>query len=59
MLGFTLPARSIAPSFKTRGAAKVRGEKDVVHNRRTRKLQRVHVEGRTKSGLVLRKPPDT
>src|SRR4029453_14246806 len=57
MLGFTLPARRRAPSLATRGASKVRGEMEVVHSRRTTKLQRVHVEGRRKSELVLRNPP--
>src|SRR5215510_8766954 len=59
MLGFMLPARRMAPSLNTRGATKLRGEVVVIHNRRTTKFQRVHAEGRRKSGLGLRKPPTT
>src|SRR5262245_10350099 len=59
MIGSTIAVRRMAPSLATRGATKVRGEMEVVHKRRTTKLQRVQVEGRWKSGLGLRKPPTT
>src|SRR5262245_20585700 len=59
MLGLTLPARRAAPLLKTRGVVKARGDTEVVHNRRTTKLQRVQVEGRWKSGSGLRNPPAT
>ena len=38
---------------------KLRGATDVVHKRRTTKLQRVQAEGRRNSALVLRNPPCT
>ena len=45
MLGFNLPLRRMMPSLAMRGATKVRGEMEVIHKRRTTKLQRVHVDG--------------
>jgi hypothetical protein len=59
MLGFISPALRIAPSFALRGGWKVLGANEVDKNRRTTKLQRVHAEGRRKSGLTLRNPPTT
>src|SRR5262245_25326532 len=59
MLGFIPPALRIVPSFAARGASKCLGDKEAETNRRTTKLQRVHVEGRRKFGLTLRNPPTT
>jgi hypothetical protein len=59
MLGFIAPALRIAPSFAVRGASKRLGDKEADTNRRTTKLQRVHVEGRRNFGLTLRNPPTT
>src|SRR4030095_11944733 len=59
MLGLTRPDRSAAPSLAMRGASNARGAMEVVQRRRTTKLQRVQLDGRGKSGAVLRHPPST
>src|SRR6476620_10775186 len=59
MLGFIPPDLRIAPSFAVRGGSKLRGHSEFATKCRIIKLQRVHAEGRRKSGLTLRKPPAT